>query len=157
MTKIRLAIAGMGNCASSLVQGIEYYRDADPDDAVPGLMHVDLGGYHVGDIELVAAFDVDANKVGLDASKAIFAEIRTTRSSSPTLPHLGVRSSGARPSTASASTTGRCAGVPGRARRRGPGAARHRRRRARVVPAGRLRGGPEGTTPRRASTPAWPS
>jgi myo-inositol-1-phosphate synthase len=71
--KIRVAIAGVGNCASSLVQGIEYYRDADPSDTVPGLMHVTLGGYHVGDVEFVAAFDVDAAKVGLDLGKAIFA------------------------------------------------------------------------------------
>jgi myo-inositol-1-phosphate synthase len=70
---IRVAIAGVGNCASSLVQGIEYYHDADPNDTVPGLMHVDLGGYHVRDIELVTAFDVDAAKVGLDLGKAIFA------------------------------------------------------------------------------------
>ena len=71
--KIRVAIAGVGNCASSLVQGIEYYRDADPADTVPGLMHVNLGGYHVGDVEFVAAFDVDAAKVGLDLGKAIFS------------------------------------------------------------------------------------
>ena len=71
--KIRVAIAGVGNCASALVQGIEYYRDADPADSVPGLMHVVLGGYHVGDVEFVAAFDVDASKVGLDLGKAIFA------------------------------------------------------------------------------------
>jgi myo-inositol-1-phosphate synthase len=70
---IRVAIAGVGNCASSLVQGIEYYRDADPADTVPGLMHVELGGYHVRDVEFVAAFDVDAAKVGLDLGKAIFA------------------------------------------------------------------------------------
>ena len=73
MSKIRLAIAGVGNCASSLVQGIEYYRHADPADQVPGLMHVDLGGYHIRDIEVVAAFDVDADKVGVDLSKAIAA------------------------------------------------------------------------------------
>ncbi len=73
MSKIRLAIAGVGNCASSLVQGIEYYKDADPADQVPGLMHVDLGGYHVRDVDVVAAFDVDADKVGVDVSKAIFA------------------------------------------------------------------------------------
>jgi myo-inositol-1-phosphate synthase len=78
MSKIRLAIAGVGNCASSLVQGIEYYRSADPDERVPGLMHVMLGGYHVGDVEVVAAFDVDANKVGLDVSKAIFAAPNNT-------------------------------------------------------------------------------
>jgi hypothetical protein len=59
MSAVRVAIAGVGNCASSLVQGVEYYRDADPDDVVPGLMHVELGGYHVRDIEFVAAFDVD--------------------------------------------------------------------------------------------------
>jgi myo-inositol-1-phosphate synthase len=71
--KVRVAIAGVGNCASSLVQGVEYYRDADPNDEVPGLMHVVLGGYHVGDVEFVAAFDVDAAKVGLDLGKAIAA------------------------------------------------------------------------------------
>src|SRR5690242_10078939 len=73
MSKIRVAIAGVGNCASSLVQGIEYYRNADPADDVPGLMHVTLGGYHVRDIEFVAAFDVDATRVGLDLGKAVFA------------------------------------------------------------------------------------
>jgi myo-inositol-1-phosphate synthase len=72
MSKVRVAIAGVGNCASALVQGVEYYRDAAPDDTVPGLMHVELGGYHVGDVEFVAAFDVDAGKVGTDLSKAIF-------------------------------------------------------------------------------------
>jgi myo-inositol-1-phosphate synthase len=72
-SRIRVAIAGVGNCASSLVQGIEYYREADPNDTVPGLMHVDLGGYHVGDVEFVTAFDVDAAKVGTDLGKAIFA------------------------------------------------------------------------------------
>jgi myo-inositol-1-phosphate synthase len=76
--KIRVAIAGVGNCASSLVQGIEYYRYADPSDTVPGLMHVSLGGYHVRDVEFVAAFDVDAAKVGLDLGKAIFASQNNT-------------------------------------------------------------------------------
>ena len=71
--KVRVAIAGIGNCASSLLQGVEYYRTADPSETVPGLMHVELGGYHVGDVEFVAAFDVDAEKVGLDLGKAIFA------------------------------------------------------------------------------------
>ncbi len=71
--KIRVAVAGVGNCASSLVQGVEYYCKADPAETVPGLMHVELGGYHVGDIEFVAAFDVDAAKVGLDLGKAVFA------------------------------------------------------------------------------------
>jgi myo-inositol-1-phosphate synthase len=71
MRKIRVAIAGVGNCASSLIQGVTYYRDAKPGDHVPGLMHVELGGYHVSDLEFVAAFDVDASKVGSDLGKAI--------------------------------------------------------------------------------------
>ena len=71
--KVRVAIIGVGNCASSLVQGVDYYRDAADDEFVPGLMHVNLGGYHIRDIEFVAAFDIDANKVGKDLSEAIFA------------------------------------------------------------------------------------
>ena len=71
--KVRVAIVGVGNCASSLVQGRYYYENAKPSDFVPGLMHVDLGGYHVRDIEFVAAFDVDREKVGKDLSEAIFA------------------------------------------------------------------------------------
>jgi len=73
MSKIRVAIAGVGNCASSLIQGVEYYRDAEAGETVPGLMHVVLGGYHVSDLEFVAAFDADAAKVGTDLGKAIFA------------------------------------------------------------------------------------
>ena len=73
MSSIRVAIAGVGNCASSLVQGIAYYRQAPAGEVVPGLMHVVLGGYHVGDLQPVAAFDVDAAKVGTDLGKAIFA------------------------------------------------------------------------------------
>lgn len=89
MSKVKLAIAGMGNCASSLLQGLEYYKDADPTEEVPGLMHVQLGNYHIRDIELVAAFDVDATKVGVDASKAIFAgQNNTVRFAS--VGHLGV-------------------------------------------------------------------
>ncbi|MCC2313536.1 inositol-3-phosphate synthase [Cellulomonas xiejunii] len=72
MTSIRVAIVGVGNCAASLVQGVQYYRDADPAGKVPGLMHVQFGDYHVRDIEFVAAFDVDAKKVGFDLSEAIF-------------------------------------------------------------------------------------
>ena len=75
---VRVAIAGVGNCASSLVQGVQFYRDADPSERVPGLMHVELAGYHVGDIEFVAAFDVDADKVGIDLGKAIFTSINNT-------------------------------------------------------------------------------
>ncbi len=78
MSKVRLAIVGVGNCASSLVQGLEYYKDADPTDAVPGLMHVDLGGYHVRDVEIVAAFDVDGKKVGTDVAEAIASEPNNT-------------------------------------------------------------------------------
>jgi myo-inositol-1-phosphate synthase len=70
---VRVAIIGVGNCASSLVQGVEYYKDAREEDFVPGLMHVNLGGYHVRDIEFVAAFDIDQAKVGKDLSEAIFA------------------------------------------------------------------------------------
>jgi myo-inositol-1-phosphate synthase len=87
--RLRLAIAGVGNCASSLVQGIEYYQDADPAERVPGLMHVVLGGYHIRDIELVAAFDVDAEKVGLDLSKAIDAGPNNTIRFAE-VPNLGV-------------------------------------------------------------------
>ena len=86
---IRLAIAGVGNCASSLVQGLEYYGNADPNESVPGLMHVVLGGYHVRDIEVVAAFDVDATKVGLDVGKAIFAGQNNTIQFAD-VPDLGV-------------------------------------------------------------------
>jgi myo-inositol-1-phosphate synthase len=78
MNKVRLAIVGVGNCASSLVQGLEYYKEADPEDRVPGLMHVKLGDYHVCDIEVAAAFDVDAKKVGADVAEAIFSEPNNT-------------------------------------------------------------------------------
>ena len=71
--KVRVAIIGVGNCASAFVQGIHYYRDADPDARVPGLMHVDLGGYHVRDVEFTAAFDIDSTKVGKDLGQAIWA------------------------------------------------------------------------------------
>ena len=77
-TDVRVAIVGVGNCASSLVQGVEYYKDADPNSAVPGLMHVMLGAYHVRDVKFVAAFDVDAKKVGFDLSEAIFASENNT-------------------------------------------------------------------------------
>src|SRR5919199_3798109 len=87
--KIRVAIIGVGNCASSLVQGVQYYRDAPDDQLIPGLMHTRLGGYHVGDIEFTAAFDIDKNKVGLDLSEAIFAEPNNTYKFSD-VPRLGV-------------------------------------------------------------------
>lgn len=78
MSTIRVAIVGVGNCASSLVQGVEYYKDADPKSTVPGLMHVQFGDYHVRDLEFVAAFDVDAKKVGFDLSEAINASENNT-------------------------------------------------------------------------------
>jgi myo-inositol-1-phosphate synthase len=78
MGSVRLAIVGVGNCASSLVQGVEYYKDADPATRVPGLMHVQFGPYHVRDIEFVAAFDVDAKKVGRDLAEAIVASENNT-------------------------------------------------------------------------------
>ncbi|MGC0272861.1 inositol-3-phosphate synthase [Pseudactinotalea sp. Z1739] len=71
MSSVRVAIAGVGNCAASLVQGVHFYADADPDQSVPGLMHVQFGDYHVRDVEFVAAFDVDAKKVGMDLAEAI--------------------------------------------------------------------------------------
>jgi myo-inositol-1-phosphate synthase len=88
--KVRVAIIGVGNCASSFVQGVHYYRDADPSEQVPGLMHVDLGGYHVSDIEFTAAFDIDADKVGQDLSEAIFAGQNNTLKFDTEVPHLGV-------------------------------------------------------------------
>src|SRR4051794_40549237 len=78
MSEVRIAIVGLGNCASSLVQGLEYYKDADPNDRVPGLMHVELSEYHIRDIRIVAAFDVDANKVGQDVADAIFTAPNNT-------------------------------------------------------------------------------
>jgi myo-inositol-1-phosphate synthase len=87
--KVKVAIVGVGNCASALVQGVHYYRDASPKDFVPGLMHVDLGGYHVRDIEFVAAFDIDKNKVGKDLSEAIFTTPNNTVKFSD-VPKLGV-------------------------------------------------------------------
>ncbi len=78
MSKVRVAIIGVGNCASSFVQGVEYYKKAKEKDFVPGLMHVNLGGYHISDIEFSAAFDIDKNKVGKDLSEAIFTRPNNT-------------------------------------------------------------------------------
>src|SRR6201995_2091335 len=77
-TEVRVAIVGVGNCASSLVQGVQYYFDADANSTVPGLMHVTFGRYHVRDVKFVAAFVVDAKKVGFDLSEAIFASENNT-------------------------------------------------------------------------------
>jgi myo-inositol-1-phosphate synthase len=88
--KVRVAIIGVGNCASSFVQGVHYYRDADPRESIPGLMHVDLGGYHVHDVEFSAAFDIDVEKVGKDLSQAIYAGQNNTIKLDADVPHLDV-------------------------------------------------------------------
>jgi myo-inositol-1-phosphate synthase len=88
--KVRVAIVGVGNCASAFVQGVHHYRDADPDERVPGLMHVDLGGYHVRDIEFTAAFDIDAAKVGKDLGQAIWAGQNNTMRFAKVPKSLGV-------------------------------------------------------------------
>src|ERR671927_822460 len=86
---LRVGIVGVGNCASSLVQGLAYYRDARSNEPVPGLMNVELGGYHVRDIEISAAFDVAASKVGRDVSEAIYAPPNNTHRFA-TVPKTGV-------------------------------------------------------------------
>jgi myo-inositol-1-phosphate synthase len=78
MSKVKVAIVGLGNCANSLIQGVEYYKNADVNEEVPGLMHVQLGDYHIKDIEFVAAFDVDGKKVGLDLADAMWASENNT-------------------------------------------------------------------------------
>jgi myo-inositol-1-phosphate synthase len=89
MEKINVAIIGVGNCASSLVQGVHYYKNANEDQFVPGLMHVNLGGYHISDINFVAAFDIDKNKVGKDLAEAIYAAPNNTIKFCD-VPHMGV-------------------------------------------------------------------
>ncbi len=88
--KVRVGIIGVGNCASSLVQGVEYYKNASDDDFVPGLMHVNLGGYHINDIEFSAAIDIDAEKVGKDLNEAIFSGQNNTYKFS-SVPTTGVK------------------------------------------------------------------
>ncbi|MGA2285545.1 MAG: inositol-3-phosphate synthase [Dehalococcoidia bacterium] len=90
MGKINVAIIGVGNCASSLVQGVHFYRDAPVDKSIPGLMHPVLGGYHIGDVNFVAAFDIDANKVGKDVSEAIYTAPNNTFKFAE-VPSMGVR------------------------------------------------------------------
>ena len=90
MGKIRVGIIGVGNCASSLVQGVHYYRNAKDDEFIPGLMHVNLGGYHISDIEFSAAFDIDVNKVGKDLGEAIYSPPNNTARFAD-VPKLGVR------------------------------------------------------------------
>jgi myo-inositol-1-phosphate synthase len=88
--KVRVAIIGVGNCASSLIQGVQYYKNAPDDEFVPGLMHVNLGGYHVRDIEFTAAFDIDIEKVGKDLSEAISSGQNNTIKFAD-VPNLGVK------------------------------------------------------------------
>ncbi len=89
MKKIKMAVAGLGNCASSLIQGIEYYKHVNEKDSI-GLMHYEIGGYRAGDIDVVAAFDIDARKVGRDVSQAIFALPNCTKVLYPDMPPKGV-------------------------------------------------------------------
>jgi myo-inositol-1-phosphate synthase len=88
--KINVAIIGVGNCASSLVQGVEFYKNAKESDRIPGIMHVGLGGYHISDVNFVAAIDIDKNKVGKDLSKAIFTKPNNTYQFCE-VPHWGVK------------------------------------------------------------------
>ena len=90
MPEIRVAIAGVGNCASALVQGVEYYKDAKEEETVPGLMHVNFGGYHIRDIKFVAAFEVDKNKIGKDLAEAIFTKPNCCAKFAD-VPRLGVK------------------------------------------------------------------
>ncbi|UCH79098.1 MAG: inositol-3-phosphate synthase [Candidatus Coatesbacteria bacterium] len=90
MSKVRVGIIGVGNCASSFVQGVEYYKNAPEDETIPGLMHVNLGGYHVRDVEFVAAFDIDKNKVGRDVAEAIYTYPNNTYKFCE-VPKLGVK------------------------------------------------------------------
>jgi myo-inositol-1-phosphate synthase len=90
MSKVRVGIIGVGNCASSFVQGVEYYKNAREDEQVPGLMHVNLGGYHIKDVEFVAAFDIDRNKVGRDVAEAIYTYPNNTYRFCD-VPKLGVK------------------------------------------------------------------
>ncbi len=92
MAKIRVAIAGVGNCASALIQGVEYYKNLGEKARIPGLMHVNFGGYHIRDIHFVAAFDVNKQKIGKDLSEAIFAEPNCCAKFTD-VPNLGVKGS----------------------------------------------------------------
>ena len=154
MGSIRVAIIGVGNCASSLVQGVQYYRDAREDDFVPGLMHVNLGGYHVRDIEFSAAFDVDKNKVGKDLAEAIFAEPNNTYQVRD-VPQLGVpviaRHDPRRPGPLPLPDHREGAGLDRRHRRH---PARHEDRRGGELPAGRQRRWRPSGTSSRSSRPA---
>ena len=88
---VRVALIGAGNCASSLVQGVHYYRNADEEEFIPGLMHTNLGGYHIGDVEFTAAFDIDSRKVGKSLNEAIFMEPNNTVRFAEDLPSNGAK------------------------------------------------------------------
>src|ERR1044072_4935487 len=88
--KVRVAIVGVGNCPNSFIQGVHYYKDADPSEEVPGLMHVDLGGYHVRDVEFVAAFDIDSEKVGRAPPEAIWSGQNDTIKCAE-VPEIGIK------------------------------------------------------------------
>ena len=141
--KVRVAIIGVGNCANSLLQGVEYYKDAKPEDSVPGLMHVDLGGYHISDIEFTAAFDVVKGKVGVDLADAIWAKPNDTIKFAdvPKTGDQGLARHDARRHRQVHGTGRREGARPDRRRRRDPQGDRHGRRRQ--LPPGRLRGGDE--------------
>ena len=140
--KVRVAIIGVGNCASAFVQGVEYYTDAEPTEPVPGLMHVDLGGYHVRDIEFTAAFDIDADKVGKDLGQAIWAGQNNTIKFAEVPEKLGVpgppRHDPRRPGQVPQGEDHQGARRD-RRHRRDPQGDPHRR--GRLLPAGRLRAG----------------
>ena len=136
--KVRVAITGVGNCASSLVQGVQYYQNAPEDQFIPGLMHVNLGGYHISDIEFSAAFDIDVEKVGKDLSEAIWAGQNNTIKFSD-VPFLGVEvQRGMTYDGIGKYLSDVIDQVAGAAGGRRPGAARDRDRRRHLLPAGRL-------------------
>ena len=138
--KVRVAIIGVGNCANSLLQGVEYYKDAKPEDTVPGLMHVDLGGYHISDIEFTAAFDVVKGKVGVDLADAIWAHPNDTiKFADVTKTGIKVSRGMTHDGIGKYLAAGRREGAgPDRRRRRDPQGDRHGR--GRQLPPGRLRG-----------------
>ena len=108
MSRIRVAIVGVGNCASSLVQGVEFYRRAASGSPIPGIMHLELGGYHIGDIDFVAAFDIAVGKVGCELAKAILAPPNNTERFA-SVPPLGVEvRRGPRQRTMSTGRSERC-------------------------------------------------
>ena len=149
-----MAIVGVGNCASSFVQGVQYYKDADPKESVPGLMHVDLGGYHVRDIEFTAAFDIDADKVGKDLSEAIWSGQNNTIKFAD-VPKLGVKvHRGMTHDGLGKYLKEKITKAPGRHRRHRPDPQGHEDRRGRVLPARWAPSRPPSGTSSRCSRPA---